>query len=91
MIYVFTIGCSSISSRLLQSPSMYTARLPSCIELPFVIELSPSSLSPSSVSSQRSILNYKMKSQKQPLQEGENLEKVTEGEKTKKLSSKECE
>jgi hypothetical protein len=69
---------------------MYTARLPSCIELPCVIELSPSLLSPSSVSSQRSILNYKMKSQKQPLQEAENLEKITEGKKSKKLSLKEC-
>jgi hypothetical protein len=83
---------------------MYTARLPNCIELPCVIELSPSSLSTSSVSSQRNILNYKMKSQKQPIQEGgiernilnykmnsqkQPLQK--EGEKSKKLSLKECE
>jgi hypothetical protein len=66
---------------------MYTARLPNCIELPTVVELSPP------LSSRRSILNYTMKLQKQNLKENEKLEKlsVQEGGKSKKMSLKECE
>jgi hypothetical protein len=66
---------------------MYTARLPSCIELPTVVELSPP------LSSQRRILNYTMKLQKTSPKENENSEKlsVQEGGKSIKMSLKECE